>query len=440
MFTKARLVARGFEDVGLDNHKTDSPTISKESLRIVISMIAINGWQCRSMDVETAFLQGTPVTRDIFVKPPKEANTDALWKLNVCVYGLNEASRHWYERASNELIAAGAKKSKFDEALYYYHSRGKSHGLVGLHVDDFMYGGTKFHDEQIIDTFRDKIVIGNEEVTPFKYIGAHVQQDKHEIFVDQQQYLNDMEGCEVDLQDRQRTLDHDEHHLFRSLVGQLNWLATQSRPDLSFDVCRLSTKLQAPIVQDVIDANKTLKKANSVKLQLRYKQLKRPLRLLAFCDASYANLPGGASQGGYIVFLTDGDNNCSPLAWRSRKLRRVCRSTLTAETLSLVDTIDICVWLKHIIEEIDNNELLPTIIRTDNKDLLDAAESTKAVEEKRLRVEIGVIRESIRNKDFVLQWVKGSKQIADSLTKQGANTSTLLQVLMDGSLQAILGS
>ena len=110
----------------------------------------------------------------------------------------------------------------------------------------------------------------------------------------------------------------------------------------------------------------------------------------------------------------------------------------TAETMSLVDTIDVCVWIQHIIEEIDGTKLLTTIIRTDNKDLLDSAESTKAVEEKRLRVELGVIRESIRNKEVILQWIPGSKQIADSLTKQGANVNTLIQVLNEGSLQTVI--
>lgn len=99
------------------------------------------------------------------------------------------------------------------------------------------------------------------------------------------------------------------------------------------------------------------------------------MRIIAYCDASYANLPDGGSQGGYMIFLTDNDNNGSPLAWRSQKLRRMCRSMLTSKTL------DVCIWMKHIKEEIDNRELLTAITRTDNKDLVDSVESTKAVDE-----------------------------------------------------------
>ena len=81
--------------------------------------------------------------------------------------------------------------------------------------------------------------------------------------------------------------------------------------------------------------------------------------------------------------------------------------------------------------------MLTTVLRTDNRDLFDAAHSTKAVEEKRLRVEIGSIRESIRNKEIHLQWVHNKQQVADSLTKQGANVNTLVNVLNEGSLRAL---
>ena len=159
------------------------------------------------MDVETAFLQGKDLTRDIFVKPPREANTDSVWKLNKSVYGLNEASKHWYERASDELTAAGMSKSKYDEALFYYHLRGKCHGLVGLHVDDFLNGGTSHLNERVIKKFRETLVIGTESSTPLKYIGLNLQQDAEEITVDQQLYLDEIEPCVVNQKDKCRTLD-----------------------------------------------------------------------------------------------------------------------------------------------------------------------------------------------------------------------------------------
>ena len=51
---KARLVAREFEEI--QNFRTDSPTCSKERLRIALMIIAANEWSLNSLDVKTAFL------------------------------------------------------------------------------------------------------------------------------------------------------------------------------------------------------------------------------------------------------------------------------------------------------------------------------------------------------------------------------------------------
>ena len=108
--TKARLATRGFEDDKIQHRQTDSPTCSKESQRITLALIAASQWECKSMVIKTAFLPGKLLEREIFLKPPKEANTKKLWKLGKCVYGLNEASRYWYERVKEEFLKVGTEK------------------------------------------------------------------------------------------------------------------------------------------------------------------------------------------------------------------------------------------------------------------------------------------------------------------------------------------
>ena len=81
-FIKARLVARGFEEDDLDKLRTNSPTCGKESLRILMAIIVTNCWKINPLDIKAAFLQGKGITRDLLIKPPKEANTTKLWRLN----------------------------------------------------------------------------------------------------------------------------------------------------------------------------------------------------------------------------------------------------------------------------------------------------------------------------------------------------------------------
>lgn len=55
---KARLVARGFEEVDKHVIRKDSPTCSKENMRLILIIAATNHWKIKSLDIRSAFLQG----------------------------------------------------------------------------------------------------------------------------------------------------------------------------------------------------------------------------------------------------------------------------------------------------------------------------------------------------------------------------------------------
>ena len=76
------------------------------------------------------------------------------------------------------------------------------------------------------------------------------------------------------------------------------------------------------------------------------------LTVECYSDASFGNLAGGGSQGGYIIFLSDPDGSRCPLSWQSRKVCRVVKSTLAAETLALLDAAEAGVYLANLITEV----------------------------------------------------------------------------------------
>ena len=67
---KARLVASGFEEDNQDEIVKESPTCSKDSLRIISAMTAQKCWDLRSIDIRTAFLQGETLQRNVYLRPP----------------------------------------------------------------------------------------------------------------------------------------------------------------------------------------------------------------------------------------------------------------------------------------------------------------------------------------------------------------------------------
>ena len=206
----------------------------------------------------------------------------------------------------------------------------------------------------------------------------------------------------------------------------------QGRPDLSFSACHVACSIKEGQVKDVKLANKVLRKARGTECTLCYSPLGDPKawKITCFSDASWGNLPDGGSQGGYLIFLVGEGGVANLISWQSRRLRRVARSTIAAETLAAVEGCESSSLLSTQIAEVMNIPKIPITIVTDNESLANAVRSTTSVEEKRLRIDISAIREMLNTKEIsAVTWVPTKLQLADCLTKQGAKTDNLLAVI-----------
>ena len=63
---------RGFQEAGLRDLDTFSPTCSKSSWRVLLTVGSYRGWAPIAVDISTAFLQGGALQREVYVRPPQE--------------------------------------------------------------------------------------------------------------------------------------------------------------------------------------------------------------------------------------------------------------------------------------------------------------------------------------------------------------------------------
>merc|ERR1712148_115696 len=141
---------------------------------------------------------------------------------------------------------------------------------------------------------------------------------------------------------------------------------------------------------------KTITDLQSRKSKLVVRKIElQSVQMIVYTDASFANLPGGSSQLGYVVFIADAKGNSTPIAWASKKARRVARSTLTAETLAAVEGVDAGFAVKTVLEEILVRKLPPIILYTDNKSLYDTARTSNALADRRLLIDMSALREML---------------------------------------------
>lgn len=439
LVTKARLVARGFEE-DKSQLRTDSPTCSKDSVRLLLAILSACGWHLKSIDIKSAYLQGSDIARDIYLKPPKEANTDKLWKLLRAPYGLVDAGRKWYIRIQQEFTDLGAKSLGCDRAVFIWEnpSGAGSCGILISHVDDFLYGGNSYFLKTIIPQIRSRFKVGSEEEDCFKYLGLAVSQVPLGIQLSLGDYIEGMQELDTSRLggDKKRLLNKEEITEIKHLVGQINWVASQCRPDISFENCVLGGQADKATVAEVFQANKVVKRVKGQPLNLTFpKELDlKTVRIVTFCDASHANLADKGSQGGLLVFLVDDKGVYSLVYWHSKRVKRVVSSSLSAECLTAVDAAETSFLLRHKLEEM---LCLPSLtlkisVLCDNKSLVQAAHRTTSLENKRLQIDINMLREMLEKHEISeLRWIPTEDQLANSLTKVGASTEKLRRVLMN---------
>ena len=157
------------------------------------------------------------------------------------------------------------------------------------------------------------------------------------------------------------------------------------------------------------------------------------LKVIAYSDAAHANLPSGASQGGLIIFLA-GNARVAPITWQSKKLDRVTKSPLGAETMALAEAADTSVLVVKMVEEIFKNRLPPVTCLTDSRSLIDHMSTSHVIQDKRLRIDIARLKEMVELNEVRCKWVSKDDQLADSLTKAGASSRKLLDVVQTGRL------
>jgi Reverse transcriptase (RNA-dependent DNA polymerase) len=79
---KAHIVPHGHQDNDKDFLLKNSPTMSVDVLRIIVSIAVEIGWRLGSLDVKAAYLQAMGFSREIYVRPPKEENEKThAWRL-----------------------------------------------------------------------------------------------------------------------------------------------------------------------------------------------------------------------------------------------------------------------------------------------------------------------------------------------------------------------
>ena len=193
---------------------------------------------------------------------------------------------------------------------------------------------------------------------------------------------------------------------------------------------QMATKTEHLLLHPLKDLEALIKYAKQAEPMVTFHKTNNQERfhLDVVTDAAMANKKESAPRGGYVILRRKGDL-VHPIHWSSRKLRRVARSSSTAEVLAAADAHDFGIYLQAILSEI--MYLHPIRITSDSAAVFGLSSSTKKPEEVRNLIDLAGIREDFESgKVAMISWFPGCYLISDPLTKDNRETADLLHTVL----------
>ena len=167
------------------------------------------------------------------------------------------------------------------------------------HVDDFFWGGTLAFKEQVIDRVKRRFEVSHEESSSFNYLGSQYEQYPETTLAHQQNYIDSMDLIPVKREDKNSELNRKEKRLLMGVAGQLNWVVSQTQPDIAFDACAACVSLKHATLHDIHMVNKSIRNFKAVNVALHFNNIGNieEASILCYCDSSFRNFKGENSQG-----------------------------------------------------------------------------------------------------------------------------------------------
>ncbi len=209
-------------------------------------------------------------------------------------------------------------------------------------------------------------------------------------------------------------LDHQDSSSYRTLMGSILYLATNTRLDLAYSMAYLSQLMLNRQGNRQAAKQVLLYLKATQDMTLRYRKMEKPVQL--YVDADWASdKTDRKSYSGYLAIIAGG-----AVSWSCRKQTVTAQSTLEAEFLALGEATREAIWLKNLLTELRMNQYCERAIEIfiDNTGAKAIAENrTMSERTKHLDLKSFFVQGAIEEGRICLNHVPSNQNIADGLTK-----------------------
>ena len=473
---KARLVACGNflhrektrKSATLDRTDLYCSNLDIFSLRIQLATGVHRGWKAASIDVKTAFLTApyqagrskgpNPKPKIIMVKVPKAvtmagfAPPNSYIQVDKALYGLQESPHSWSldrDRKLGQVQWTGANgldcrfvQCEADGCIWkILDSKHQMRGTLGVYVDDLLFMTAPEELENAILAVRSVWECSEtayaQSSEGMGFCGIQIVQRENEIWIHQEKYVEELHKRYPELRPSAhlpdfRDLSDDEVptpagvRSAQKIIGELQWLAGRTRPDIGYCVnrmSRLATKVPGYVQKCGQQVVRYL--LGTAQLRIRYGKVheghpdfaealpltRTPYLLETFCDASFAQ-QDACSQTGVAVLL------CGQLiGWLSLRQPFITLSTAEAEVVSCVEGVALAQALRPLVDELSGRESTWALINDNIACGAILSYPAGSWRSRHLRLRSKALQEMISEEIMSVHHIQGRFMLADLLTK-----------------------
>jgi hypothetical protein len=372
---KARYCIRG--DLQEGEFETYAPVVAFSSVRLFLAWSLMLNWYTCTIDFSNAFIQAS-LNDPTFIHLPRgfksSLNSPTCLRLKKSIYGLSVAPRLWFEHLLKALKEIGLVQSQHDPCLMY-----RKDLIVICHVDDLgLQVPRKEIVDQLIQDLKKKGFALTLEGSFAEYLGIQYEQLDNDVISMTQTGLiqkiidaTGMNECNSNKTPATREClgsDPDgkpmeEAWNYRSIVGMLLYLSTNSRPDIAFSVSQVARFSHDPKQSHASAVKTIVRYLSGTKTKGTIYKRPKDLALDCYVDADFAGLYGREpsespvsvkSRTGYIVSV----GGCFLLC-KSQLQSTIALSTSEAEYGALSQAMRIVVPIREtMLELIDNVDMI----------------------------------------------------------------------------------
>ena len=457
---KTRVVIIGCMDPDLKSLTRDSPTPTRLSEMLILSIATAGAnrlfnydgevWQLWLSDAEKAFLQGKQDLSErggqpLFMQPPDDpvlrdagAYPAPLYQITGNGYGLANAPRIWYNKVLEKMTENNFYQHSFDRCFFMHRNEnGRLDCALIVHVDDVM---ATYAESFNLDILKNLFSWGQvtlvDSKTPGQYRGKEITmlEEKGQVCykISQKEFIKHLDEGKLSPGRLQRGSELSEAEMkeFRSVVGCLQWLGGQSRPDVcaASSLCHKGKDTSIHELKSLYDTLSYVKSTTDDGIVFPPVPLNRASVVVGMSDSSWANAQNHTSQFGTLTMI------CPPqvkdataygmlVDWKSGRSTRVCRSTLAAEASAADESTDRSCFVNLIVSEILTDKpayrgamILEQLQVVDAKSLYDCLVAENPVtSDKRSMINVRSVQQVVKPSN--VHWVPTRLMHCDGLTK-----------------------